>query len=245
MGATVGYSVSNALSQSRVIVWRASIDDFYADIPLLTAILSADEKRRAERYYSQRRAHQFILGRALLRLLLSRYLDVDPWDISLSVDAYGKPSVSRLSGVDFNVSHSGDLVCLAFSRNRRLGIDVEQLDSLMGDDRVTRRVLAPRERSELASLPESDRLSVFYRRWVLKEAYLKARGTGFSTDPRSVELSMTCDDVAPHRIAGDESESLGWTLREVPVADGYAAAVAAEGDDWDVDLRRVTSLAEV
>ena len=56
-------------------------------------------------------------------------------------------------------------------------------------------VLAPEEREALAGLAEPDvRHATFLRVWTLKEAVLKALGTGLSREPASVAIAL--DPVA-------------------------------------------------
>jgi 4'-phosphopantetheinyl transferase len=86
---------------------------------------------------------------------------------------------------------------------------------------------APAEYAALQALPPSDRTDVFYRCWTRKEAYLKALGTGLSTDLASFEVTL--GDCA--RLVRCSNGATGrWTLRDLPVADGAAAALAAQTD---------------
>ena len=72
----------------------------------------------------------FTATRALLRMILASYLDSNPLELVLQYSEPEKPSLHPSSSVDqleFNVSHSGSIAMLAFSRGRARGVDMEQL----------------------------------------------------------------------------------------------------------------------
>ena len=65
---------------------------------------------------------------AALRQLLAGYLACPLGDLRFELGPLGKPRLLARNSTDlrFNVSHSGELVQLAFSRRREVGVDVEQ-----------------------------------------------------------------------------------------------------------------------
>ena len=97
----------------------------------------------------------------------------------------GKPVVAE--GIHFNVSHSGDLILLALSPERAVGVDVERRREVPRVQAMTERWLTAAERADVASLrargaSDSD---AFLRVWSLKEARLKALGVGISGASRA------------------------------------------------------------
>ena len=64
------------LSRDDVHVWRATLDRPAEYVCQLKRSLSEDERLRAERFYFEQDRLRFIVGRGLLRFILSRYLEI-------------------------------------------------------------------------------------------------------------------------------------------------------------------------
>jgi 4'-phosphopantetheinyl transferase len=89
------------------------------------------------------------------------------------------------------------------------------------------------------------RYEAFFAAWTRKEAYLKARGEGLSLPPQGVEVTLAPDEPASLlSVGGDPREARRWTLHELKPRPGYAAAVAVEGHDWQLEVREWAELAE-
>jgi 4'-phosphopantetheinyl transferase len=168
-----------------------AMDDAHAwivplDMPLqahdsLLATLSSDECARAAEFRFNVPRRRFVVVRGTLRQLLGKYLGRQPTDIELTIDANQKPSLSgedALSGLHFNVSHSGELAMIGFTVGCEVGIDIEQLRNVSHLEQIAQRFFHPSETNAVLSQPESDRNQVFLRCWTGKEAILKALGTG-------------------------------------------------------------------
>jgi len=94
-------------------------------------------------------------------------------------EQYGKPYLPE--GPFFNLSHSGDYVCLAVSESSTVGIDIEQHRS---EDFLSlgKTAFHADEIDFLEKEPTAER---FFTIWTLKESYAKMVGTGFSVEPSS------------------------------------------------------------
>jgi phosphopantetheinyl transferase len=149
--------------------------------------LDAAERARAARFVCPRSAATYRAAHALKRRVLSHYRpEVAPADWRFETNAWGKPAVSApgLAAMPhFNLSHSGDAIALAVS-DADIGVDIEGLRPLRNADGLARHVLHPRELAWLDAQPA--RLPAFFRLWTLKEALLKAAGTGFSHPAREL-----------------------------------------------------------
>ena len=80
----------------------------------------------------------------------------------------------------FNLSHSGERVMAAVSEYET-GCDIEQIKE--ADEAVARRFYQKHEYEHLLSVPEEERNELFFRYWVLKESYMKAKGQGIYLGP--------------------------------------------------------------
>ena len=124
--------------------------------------------------YSASRRATFLAGRALLAAVLAQqhHLSTLP---PLVVGPHGRPAFADPELPDFNLSHSGDWLWLAFGRGT-LGLDVEQQRPRRNLDKLMAHVLSAEELCWVEA--EADPLTAFYRLWTLREAVLKACGRG-------------------------------------------------------------------
>ncbi|WP_327660943.1 MULTISPECIES: 4'-phosphopantetheinyl transferase family protein [unclassified Streptomyces] len=186
-------------------------------------VLDAEESRRAAAFRFDRHRVRYVAAHLALRGILGERLGRAPEDVRFTRLAcpgcggpHGRPALADAPGPHFSLSHSGDLALVALAPVP-VGADVEELPSVKVAEDLTA-VLHPRERAELAALagPEERRLAVA-RAWVRKEAFLKGLGTGLSRG--------TDRDYVGVR-AGSPGAPDGWSLRDVPMPEGYTAAVA-------------------
>ncbi|WP_341402864.1 4'-phosphopantetheinyl transferase family protein [Luteolibacter soli] len=153
----------------------------------VTACLSAEEQKQAERFRFEKDAVHWRACRAALRTVLGKALEIPAGQLVFEFGEFGKPS---LSGHDlhFNLSHCRNLALIALCRDGAVGVDVEPADrmkSLLGCEDA---FCHP---EELEGLPKSDgiRSILLMRYWTAKEALLKALGTGMSLPPQSVSIA--------------------------------------------------------
>jgi 4'-phosphopantetheinyl transferase len=89
---------------------------------------------------------------------------------------YDKPFLS--AGPYFNLSHSGDYVCLVVSKSSPVGIDIERQRK---EDFVALGMSAFHP-DELTFFLQDPGMNLFFDIWTKKESYIKMIGTGFSLD---------------------------------------------------------------
>jgi 4'-phosphopantetheinyl transferase len=194
-------------SDAQVEVWRAHLDRWRCD---RADVLSEDEHARAKRFRFETVRGRWVTGRTLLRLLLGRYLQADPREIPIELEANGKPDVPG-SSICFNLSHSGDLALYAFTWDHAIGIDVEQLGRRADVLRLAERALGLEEADRLRGLSPVAREREFLRSWVRHEAALKCRGGRLGgavayEAPALLELDLGPDAVAAVAVDGEVSE---------------------------------------
>lgn len=221
---------AHALAADEVHVWRYAFED---GAPALAA-LTVDELRRAERYVFAPDRARYLATRAMLREVLSRYAEPAPQDWGFDTNAAGRPSIREpalSSPLHFNLSHAGgDIVC-AVGRCAEIGIDIEYRVPAEYLE-IAERYFAAGEFAWLKAAPDAAEAGRrFLDLWTLKEAYLKARGTGLSLPlaafalvpgPQGVRLDAApdFDDRAAHwhftrrRERGDGAFALAVRLPE-------------------------------
>lgn len=147
------------------------------------ALLTTDERVKVSRYRFEKDRHTSLVTRALVRTVLSRYAAVSPGDWRFVANEYGRPEVHEPReerSLRFNLSHTSGLVVCLVSRDREVGVDVE--DSTRGGDLldVADRFFSPFEVKALRALPPGEQMDRFFLYWTLKESYIKARGMGLA-----------------------------------------------------------------
>ncbi|MBU8567929.1 4'-phosphopantetheinyl transferase superfamily protein [Virgibacillus pantothenticus] len=145
-------------------------------------ILDAEEKERFNRYKVASKKIEFLSGRILLKTILGDILGLPPASISFIKNSYGKPFIKQDSQIDFNISHSGNKLVLAITKNKNVGVDIEKIEEDVLE--VMDLVFLPDEISYINSQPSYyQRKEAFYNIWTRKEAFMKLSGKGFNLSP--------------------------------------------------------------
>jgi len=186
------------------------------------AMLSSEERRRAERLQFTVDRRRYAVRRGRLRELLGRHLDCDPRDVPITCNAFGKP---RVEGTDvrFNLSHSRGIAMFAFTRGAEIGCDIEWQDPRVDIMKVAETFFARREVASLRSLPERQQKAGFFNCWTRKEAFVKARGGGLSLPLDAFEVSLRPDAAAAFLSGG-----AGWSMQAFRPREGFHAAIVVE-----------------
>ncbi|HSE22396.1 MAG TPA: 4'-phosphopantetheinyl transferase superfamily protein, partial [Pyrinomonadaceae bacterium] len=137
------------------------------------------------------------------------------------------------------LSHAEDLLLLAITRSKEIGIDIERLSEGSADTEIGRRYFSVGEFAAFSSLPGDQMAKVFSRFWTRKEAYLKAKGESLAAP---LDHSFATGEQVPVQTAFSE-ESAEWCLEELHPGPGFVAALAVQGPavlirrwQWSLDL---------
>lgn len=154
-------------------------------------MLSEAEKVRAAAFRSPEARRMFVAGRTLCRSIVSRITDCTPAALSIAITPSGRPYLPDHPDIDFNLSHSGNMVVLAVSRGGHVGVDIEPLNLFSEAEgrEILPLILSAQELNDLHHLTSQQRQNEFLSHWVRKEAALKCLGDGFLADPQSVTIS--------------------------------------------------------
>ena len=233
------------LQHDEVHVWVADLNHSAFPARDIDRILSSEERERAARFYFDRDRNHFIGSRAILRLILGRYIDMPPGQVQFSRGPHGKPALATERGADalyFNIAHSHDVALCGVTRGRDIGVDVERVNADVNVDLIAERFFSRREIAALRLLPPERKLTAFFTCWVRKEAYLKARGDGFSMALDSFSVSVSPGEPASLLdVTGHPEEAVGWSLSELDVAPSYTAALAVRGGECPVRCWQLTA----
>lgn len=224
------------LQENEVQLWRLDLHSLAPAEARWRPLLSAEELARADRFHFEKDRRNYSATRALLRILLGKYLNCGPERVALIYGERGKPSLDSPRAetpLHFNVSHSGTKALLAFALGRDVGVDVEQVRTNVDHEALARRFFSPGEQKALAAMPSSERCVAFFRCWTRKEAYIKAHGSGLSLPLDGFDVSLAGGEQnALLATRPDAAEASRWSLRDVQGGEGYEAALCVRGYDW-------------
>jgi 4'-phosphopantetheinyl transferase len=230
--------VDLALLSDDIHVWRASLDQPAACAQRLAQTLSAEERWRAERFHFERDRLRFIVSRGVLRMILGRYLGIEPGRLQFDYSLHGKPSLAKMPNrgggkIYFNLSHSHGLALYAIAQEQEIGIDLEYIRPIVEADQIVQQFFSNRERAMFCALPMNQKQGAFFNCWTRKEAYLKASGRGLDWPLDKVEVSLAPGEPARLlSIAGDHQEASSWFIQALTPVPGYVAALAVKGHGW-------------
>jgi 4'-phosphopantetheinyl transferase len=224
------------IDSGQVHLWLAYVDEI-TDARLLAEcrlLLSQEEQRQQLHFHFERDRHRYLVTRAMVRTVLSKYVAIAPSCWRFVINDYGRPSIATehaaARGIEFNVSHTDGLVVIGVTRERAIGVDVENVRTREADIEIADRYFAPEEVLELRALPDERQKQRFFEYWTLKESYIKARGLGLSIpldrfafhleDPEQIRLTID---------PGLEDYAGRWWFWQLKVDHDHLTALCAEG----------------
>jgi 4'-phosphopantetheinyl transferase len=189
------------------------------DVAALLTVLSAEERARAASAQSRVDARRYISAHGAARYILGLYMGIQPQDVRWQVGPQGKPAIH---GVEFSLSHSGELSMIAISAHRPVGVDIQEIVAGLDVLALARRFFPVPEAQEV--LAASDPGLAFARLWARKEAVIKVDGgrlmPGLAIAVQGSRSELVGRSQArPHRVT------------DLPVPAGYQAAVALAGPE--------------
>lgn len=219
------------LARDAVDLWYVFPEELgEEDLSACRRYLSPDEKDHLVRLSLEKVHRQFLVTRALVRNVLSRYAATHPLAWTFTKNRYGRPEVAGPDGVPplaFNVSHTSGLVAVAVALDREVGVDVEDEKRSGQTIEIADRFFSAAETAELRSQPAGSQRERFFEYWTLKESYIKARGMGLS-----IPLDQFSFHLAPGakpRISFDPrlaDDPASWQFEELRLSERHPVAVA-------------------
>lgn len=190
------WQVANAiphLSNHTCQVWLSKTTDMQ---PWHVRMLNDEERKRAQSFRKDQDRARFIIGCALSRLVLATQLNMAPHQVPIDRTcpichkAHGRPRLPH-GLLQWSVSHSGDVILVAFTTDAPVGVDVEWMNATWDLDvvKMADGILTEREIVHILQMSSNDRIRGFLTYWTRKEAVLKATGEGLKIPPLNVAVS--------------------------------------------------------
>ncbi|WP_339924795.1 4'-phosphopantetheinyl transferase superfamily protein [uncultured Cyclobacterium sp.] len=215
-----GENTFQNLQRQEVHLWRIDLRIAYQKLSKLEKLLSYEERKRAANYLQEKDRIRFILGHACVKDLISRYLDIDVAQVSLNKGANGKPYISPVHKLYFNISHSGDWVLIAFG-SEELGVDLENITGDFITDPLMAQCFHENEIKVIRT--SDDPTAEFFKFWTRKEAFLKATGNGMVDELNQ----FTCMNAFQEFEFPSLSNKKNWYLKSFLMDNNYAVSLCA------------------
>lgn len=179
-------------------VWTLSDTTLAKHGEALCHYVSTSEHATAARMVLPKDRWRYLIYRGALRWLLGSYLKAAPVDLCFHSTQLGKPYVNVgdvVAPIEFNVSHSADLLVVAVSRCGAVGIDIEYTDR-NEIEKIAGRILSSKEKYQYYSLDQHERNLALWRIWTRKEAYLKGVGLGLTESLKNTTVMIDTHSAA-------------------------------------------------
>ncbi len=229
------------IDSQQVHLWYLDLNPPEVILKSLISLLAEDEKTKAERYKFKQSQICYQVVHSTLRIILGRYLDLDPKQINFIYSDRGKPFLAdncNPLNLQFNLSHSENIAIFAITCDRRIGVDIESLRSPDNILKLAQRFFCPSEYTLLNQAIPEEQNKLFFQLWTAKEAYLKATGEGISGGLNQVEIALN-----PLQIVSliEETEPKKWHLESfclnLDKSIKYWVAIAVEGRIENIQIQ--------
>jgi 4'-phosphopantetheinyl transferase len=206
------------LNETRIDLWQFSLE---SEVPNAKNILNAEEIARAQRFYFSPHQRRFSTARATLRIILGRYLNINPAYLEFTYNPQGKPKVINSAKLQFNLSHSADLALLAVGKGFPMGIDIERY-SARPYQGIAKNSFSNQEVEEFMKAPSALKPALFFHIWSQKEAFIKACGLGLSYPTKEFNVPTT---IPTKQLVDDPLNNITWHLRSFMPQIAYSGAL--------------------
>ena len=170
-------------------------------------MLDDGERARAAAFLSPRDRQRFTVAHGALRILAGRELETRPAALTWTPGRHGKPELAPpWSGLHTSLSHSGDMIAVAISTSRPVGVDIQHLVPGLDPAGLSARFFPPDEAGYVAAGRDASvRAERFTRLWARKEAVVKAAGgrlwPNLKIAVHGRDVVSCAEPAGPHRVA--------------------------------------------
>ncbi|MBK0368818.1 4'-phosphopantetheinyl transferase family protein [Flavobacterium agrisoli] len=217
----LNFEMDFELQQNDITIYSVHLPDFLELKNELYQMLNSNEQNKANSFHDETDQNQFIIYRALMKMLLAAYTKLAAKSISFDYTITKKPFLASHPEIHFNLSHAHNFAAFAISK-KPIGIDIE----FMADD-FNFSCLFPNifHDHEIFNIESSlNQKKTFYTYWTRKEAFVKALGKGIDDDFKNIP----CVE-GPHTINTTMIKNhKNWQVNSFELTNAYLGAIAFE-----------------
>lgn len=228
----------SVLNPHAIHIWHTKLEDHAKKYTLFQSWLAPEEKIHAEKLAISYR-QKFIISRAVLRDILAYYSGQSPQNLKLNYSIFGKPLLTNSEQrLEFNVSHSENILAYVFTLDTPIGIDVEYIHHRSHLNKIAYRFLPAYDYDRLQSLKHKKKLKEFFAAWVRNEALIKAKGRLLKTHPHS-RYALSLDSHLDSLNCVKDINSL-YSTSNLSLHPDFAAAIALKGNKKPIVIKKYT-----
>ena len=212
---------SRPLNGSAIHVWWLEWKKMISWIKKYWFLLSEDELTYVGKFKQDDDQMRSATGKIIARFMIAHYTGLSHEDINIEVQGFGKPHFIHENPshqVSYSVSHSEEIVMVAFTRLPAIGADVEKIRPLTDYCELAAFFFA---KEECEAIMGQGDLEVFYKYWTAKEAFVKALGKGLHIDLKSFVIKGNFLSRSSIKINK-------WHIIPLDVIRDYAACLVVE-----------------
>ncbi len=221
------------VDRSELHVWQIEYDIKYLYASLIS-LLSFEEIHEANTFFLKKDYRRYQISHGIKRLILAKYLNTSPKSIIFDCNNYGKPVIALWQNplnLQFNISHSNNLILMAITIKDDIGIDVEYNQKELCENELISAICSSKEQLFFSNLNDTqEKKMAFYRCWTRKEAYLKAIGIGLITNLKNISVDLNEFPankwISFHNSLERETE-VQWKLFPINVGKSYTGSIIA------------------
>lgn len=221
------------LNASPLRVWIANVAPCFSE-ELYWNVLSSAERLKYQQFRFEPDRLRYLTTRAMVRVVLSNHMCAHPGSIEFEFNDCDKP-VAFLKGsglrrfLNFNVSHTDDLVALVVGFDQEIGIDLVRLTDSPAME-VAEDVFSNSENALIQKAPCRLSGEIFWKLWAIKESYTKAIGEGLSYPFKELSIDFLLnEEVATVVMPGGRV----WNFRQMRIDGGYFISIFLSGSGHD------------
>lgn len=162
------------------------------DFQKALALLTREEQRVITLKNNHKARCQLLISTLLVKKAIKDTLHLEEDSFQIKRDKMNRPYIetNEKIQVDFNISHSNKWIVCAISLTGKIGIDIEEIRPI--DIKIAKEFMADEEWQYLCKY-QGEKVEVFYKYWTLKEAFLKAVGTGIDESIKEINFGALDD----------------------------------------------------
>lgn len=210
-----------AILEDNIDLWLIDLNQKnYSQALTVKYLLSYLENRKQNSLIFKKDQITYLISHVALRFILSKYINIYPQLIKYKFNSYGKPYIVDYPWLHFNLSHSAELACVAIS-STEIGVDVEYIAKNLDYLKIANYYFTKLELNLINNQRDNtNRSKIFFKIWTMKEALLKAIGTGLT-----IKLPII-DFIGDHWQCVDKKHNI-WQIKELKLLrKNYIASIA-------------------
>lgn len=202
-----------------IYIYLMNISNIETNIEKYKKFISEYRYKKTIKYLKNKNKALSIGSELLLNYGIKKILPNIDKPLIYKKDINGKLYFDNFSNLHFNLSHSGDYSVCAIT-DGIVGVDIEKIKNI--NLNISKRFFSPLEHEFLIS--SKNKLCDFFRLWVLKESYMKARGLGLKIGLKDFNININ-ENIEVY----EKGIVTNYSFYEFDEPIGYKLAVCKQG----------------